>query len=368
MRKMDIDEIYEFKECEGGYTPDYFRLKDDPSAAYLSIPSEYKGKPVKAIGTFAFSNAEYLQTVKVPKGIEKIGDHAFHDCKELRSVILPEGLESIGEKAFADCEKLEDVTFSKGLRSIGDDAFISSGIRAAILPEGLEDLGAAAFYYCFKLSAVNIPKSLKIIKHRTFLCCHELDSIVFPDDLKVIEERAFMCCRFKSLTFPSGLERLDFQAFGECEKLETVDFGGGSPKMDTCVFDKCFKLGAENALQAISCSVDITKPFTRDELSEFFNGDWEMALRKDVFLLELKYNKFDLIIKDRIFKQMVWHNAGELFPYAEEAGWDISEECIKELLDISTKEDFTEITAWLLDYKNRHFGISRYKYGEAHKK
>lgn len=286
---MNTDELFEFEECGKGYILKTYLLKDEPSVTEVEIPSEYKGMPVKAIGSFAFGTC-YLRKVKISEGIEEIGKYAFSSCKELKTVILSDSLRVIEEFAFSHCSNLEN--------------------------------------------------------------------IVFPDSLKVIEGYAFNCCGFHTLTFPSGLEKIGLRAFAECEKLKKIDFQNGSPVMGNQAFASCQKLSAENALQALSCSLDITKPFfPGNTLFEYF--DWNLALREDVFLLELKYNSFALMNKERIFKVIVWRNSGSLLPLAENAGWEITEKCLEELLDISLEGGFTEITAWLLDYKNRKAGFEK---------
>ena len=358
MKKMDIDDLFRFEEYNGGYALKRYRLLDDPSVEELDIPSEYKGKPIISIGQFAFSNAKYLCSVKVSEGIGEIGESAFFDCKKLKTIILPDSLTVIENNAFFECTELEDLSFPSGLKVIGDNAFNQCKLKSVVLPDDLEELGKFAFNFCFGLRSVILPKALKIVKNRTFYFCENLENIVFPDGLKEIEGSAFYKCGFRTLTFPSGLKKIGFLAFAHCEKLEKIDFGESSPVMDPKTFECCPKLSAENILQRLACSVDITKPFSKKYISDrqLF---WDEALREDVFALALKYDSFALFDKGKILKEIVKRDLNRLLPLAENAGWIITEKCMEKLLRISLNNSFIETTAWLLDYKNRKISFGK---------
>ena len=86
-----------------------FEIKDGEAALIyvdvaaegkLSVPSNYMGFPVTAIGDYAFENCGALTEVTIPEGVKTIGEDAFSNCVSLESITLPEGLTSIGERAF----------------------------------------------------------------------------------------------------------------------------------------------------------------------------------------------------------------------------------------------------------------------------
>ena len=354
---MDIGEMFQFEECDNGYVLKNFLLKDDASVTELEIPSKYKGKPVISIGFEAFMNANHLCSVKIQGGIEGIGAKAFYSCENLKTVILPDSLTAILDNAFDSCTKLDDISFPNGLKVIGCEAFSKCNIKSAVLPSGLEELGLSAFFSC-GLRSVILPKNIKTISS-AFSGCRDLERIEFPDSLKEIEHHAFWGCGFRTLTFPSGLERIKFKAFAYCEKLEKVDFQKGSPVMEFLVFEHCHKLSAENILQGLACSTDITKPF----LPSVDHFDWDSALREDVFALAMKYDSFALFDKKKVLVEITERGRVQLLPLVENAGGDIADimkKHFEEFLDISMKKGFAEITAWLLDYKNRKMG-----FGEA---
>lgn len=350
---MDIDKLFEFEECQGGYVLKSYLLKDVPSVTEVEVPSEYRGKSVISIGFEAFMNANHLCLVKISEGIEEVGTKAFYSCENLKTVLLPDSLTAIRDNAFDCCAKLDNISFPSGLKVIGCESFSKCNIKSAVLPSGLEKLGLSAFFSC-RMKSVILPKNIKTISRGAFSSCHDLENIDFPDSLKEIESHAFWGCGFKTLTFPSGLERIDYKAFAYCEKLEKVDFQKGSPFIEFFVFERCPKLSAENILQGLACSTDITKPFPN---VNYFN--WDSALREDIFTLAMKYDSFALFDKEKVLQKIVEWNLSELLPLTENAGWNITEECMEELLEISLDNDFVETTAWLLDYKNRKMGFGK---------
>ena len=380
---MDIDKLFEFEECDNdGYILIAYRLANDPAVTDLDIPSVYKGKPVTSIENCAFFASEYLRRVKIPDGITTICDMTFGNCDNLKTVILPSGLKKIGSQAFSICEKLENITFPDGLEVIEDGAFSSClSLKTVILPDSVKEIGESAFFRCTNLTSVVLPKNLTEISSDLFDYCISLSHIELPDSireigdlafdqccltsiklptrLEYIGESAFGGCDITSVTFPSTLKKIGREAFGYCIKLEKADFGDSTPLLEKGVFNFCERLRAENFMQGLAGSVDFTKPF---QCQDPFPFDWDTALREDVFALAMKYNSFALFDKKKVLAEITERGLVQFLPLAENARWDIAdfmEEHFGEFFDISQKKGLTEITAWLLDYKNRKIGFGK---------
>ncbi|MBD5081591.1 MAG: leucine-rich repeat domain-containing protein [Ruminococcaceae bacterium] len=352
---MDIDKLFEFEECKNGYILKKYLLRDDPSVTEVEIPSKYNGKPIVKIGLGAFMSASHLCSVNIGEGIEEIGINAFISCTGLGSIILPHSLKRIRTSAFTNCPELKDPTFHEGIEYIGTNAFSGCcSIRSVKLPDSLRSLGGSPFGGCRDLRSVVIPPKIKVIPRSCFCNCIKLENIEIPEGIKEIKKYAFYGCGFRSVKFPSGLKKIGCGAFHYCLKLEKADFGGSSPQLDKDVFGHCYELSAENVIQSLARSADITKPFP--EKTRF---EWRSVLREDIFALALKYNSFSLYDNSMVWREIVKLDLTGLLLMAESAGWEISEKCMGELLDISMKNSFTETTAWLLDYKNRKIGFGK---------
>ena len=83
-------------EADSGYT---YQVSSDGqsveitkytgSAWELTIPAELDGKPVTAIGNYAFSRNGILNSVTIPDSVKRIGNCAFTRCSRLTYVSIP---------------------------------------------------------------------------------------------------------------------------------------------------------------------------------------------------------------------------------------------------------------------------------------
>lgn len=80
------------------------------TAADVTIPSRYKGKPVTAINNTAFPNSA-VTSVTIPDSVTSIPDAAFYNCGNLETIHIPVSVTFIGSYAFDDCPNLMTVTY-----------------------------------------------------------------------------------------------------------------------------------------------------------------------------------------------------------------------------------------------------------------
>ena len=92
------------------------------TAADVTIPSCYKGKPVTAINNAAFPNSA-VTSVTIPDSITSIPDAAFVNCSNLTNISIPNSVTYIGFSAFDGCASLKSITLPSSLRTIGNSAF-----------------------------------------------------------------------------------------------------------------------------------------------------------------------------------------------------------------------------------------------------
>lgn len=92
------------------------------TAADVTIPSRYKGKPVTMIDHAAFFNSA-VTSVTIPDSVTAILDGAFEKCSELTNISIPNSVTSIGLSAFAHCTSLKSITLPSSLSTIGNFAF-----------------------------------------------------------------------------------------------------------------------------------------------------------------------------------------------------------------------------------------------------
>lgn len=104
------EQLFDFE-----FTPDNTAVivnnyKCKGTAADVTIPSRYKGKPVTAINNAAFPNSA-VTSVTIPDSVTSIPDAAFYNCGNLETIHIPVSVTFIGSYAFDDCPNLMTVTY-----------------------------------------------------------------------------------------------------------------------------------------------------------------------------------------------------------------------------------------------------------------
>lgn len=165
--------------------------KYNQNNAVVSIPNRIAGKPVTAIGSYAFSGKTRVANVYLPITLEAIEDHAFYQCNRLTFMTVTSKVDIIGDYAFAGCGRLEWITIFNGLQEIGDYAFAECGRLTKIsLPSSVKSIGDGAFWSCGRLVTASL-KGVETIGADAFGACNRLERVHFSSALKSIGDRAF---------------------------------------------------------------------------------------------------------------------------------------------------------------------------------
>ena len=127
------------------------------TAADVTIPSCYKGKPVTAINNAAFPNSA-VTSVTIPDSITSIPDAAFINCFQLTNISIPNSVTYIGYFAFNSCTSLKSIT----------------------LPSSLSTISGALFLGCSQLTTIHIPVSVTSIGNNAFADCPSLMTVTYP--------------------------------------------------------------------------------------------------------------------------------------------------------------------------------------------
>ena len=126
----------------------------------------------------------------------------------------------------------------------------NDNITSVVVSEGITTVGEYAFQYCNNLKIAALPTTLKTIKRNSFIphideyLVHQnlygLTEITIPSKVTEIAKFAFSGTAIKSLTIPASVTTVGEQAFGECQKLETVRYSG--KVIGDRMFVRCIKL------------------------------------------------------------------------------------------------------------------------------
>lgn len=129
------------------------------TAADVTIPSCYKGKPVTTIGHAAFFNSA-VTSVTIPDSVTSISDEAFGFCSQLTNISIPNSVTYIGFSAFNSCTSLKSITLPSSLSTIQSYAFYNCGnLKTIRIPVSVTSIGNCAFDVCPSLMTVTYPGS-----------------------------------------------------------------------------------------------------------------------------------------------------------------------------------------------------------------
>ena len=146
-------------------------IRYNGTAADVTIPSRYKGKPVTMIDHAAFFNS-VVTSVTIPDSVTSIDDNAFGFCSQLTNISIPNSVTSIGFSAFAHCTSLKSITLPSSLNSISEALFSGcSQLTTIHIPDSVSSIGSYAFYNCGKLETIRIPVSVTSIGGCAFAGC-----------------------------------------------------------------------------------------------------------------------------------------------------------------------------------------------------
>lgn len=154
------------------------------TAADVTIPSRYKGKPVTMIDHAAFHNSA-VTSVTIPDSVTSIHDSAFAYCSSLTNISIPNSVTAIGSFAFEGCTKLESITLPSSLLTISEFLFYDcSQLTTIHIPDSVSSIRTYAFYNCGKLETIRIPVSVTSIGSYAFDDCPSSMTVTYSGSKK----------------------------------------------------------------------------------------------------------------------------------------------------------------------------------------
>ena len=173
------------------------------SSTTVTVPSTLGGYPVNDIGAYVFSETT-VKSVTIPSSVKKISSYAFRNADSLQTVTI-QGPATIDTGAFYDCDALTTVDLGSTTQ-IGQDAFCG----------------------CTSLTSITIPSSVKSIGRYAFTASG-LTSVTFSgSSLTSIGIYAFSSTLLTTITLPSSATLEDGRVFSNCRDLTSIKVSGGT--------------------------------------------------------------------------------------------------------------------------------------------
>ena len=204
-------------------------IRYNGTAADVTIPSRYQGKPVTMIDHAAFHNSA-VTSVTIPDSVTSIHDSAFAYCSSLTNISIPNSVTAIGSFAFEGCTKLESITLPSSLLTISEFLFYDcSQLTTIHIPDSVSSIRQYAFYNCGKLETIRIPVSVTSIGSYAFDDCPSSMTVTYPgsktqwdDDIKKgsnndVLENHLICAKLEATFTADGTTLAPAQ---------TIDRGG----------------------------------------------------------------------------------------------------------------------------------------------
>lgn len=219
------EQLFDFKFILNNTAVVVIRYKG--TAADVTIPSRYKGKPVTMIDHAAFHNSA-VTSVTIPDSVTSIHDSAFSYCSSLTNISIPNSVTAIGSFAFEGCTKLESITLPSSLLTISEFLFYDcSQLTTIHIPDSVSSIRTYAFYNCGKLETIRIPVSVTSIGSYAFDDCPSSMTVTYSGSKKQwdaitkgsyngVLENHLICAMLEAT----------FTADGESISTQTIDRGG----------------------------------------------------------------------------------------------------------------------------------------------
>lgn len=154
------------------------------TAADVTIPSRYQGKPVTEIGRAAFHGSSFT-SVTIPDSVTFISDIAFANCSNLTNISIPNSVTSIGSSAFDGCTSLKSITLPSSLRNISEFLFYDcSQLTTIHIPDSVSSIQSYAFGNCTSLETIHIPVSVTFIGVYAFDDCPNSMTVTYSGSKK----------------------------------------------------------------------------------------------------------------------------------------------------------------------------------------
>ena len=243
--------LYKLSEDGSSYTVTGANIRETT----VSIPAEYNGKPVTAIGERAFEYDSHITSITIPNSVTSIGNGAFAYCTiycKIAEASKPSGWANYWNGSCPvvwDCDNNEVASdgyiyaiingIRYSLKTNEDNSKTAYVVRQSSAISGAKEIPASvtyngvtysvtsissgAFYNCSSLTSITIGNGVTSIGERAFEDCDGLTSVTIPDSVTSIGERAFYWCSgLTSITIPDSVTSIGKYAFYDCSGLTSI--------------------------------------------------------------------------------------------------------------------------------------------------
>lgn len=170
---------------------------NDDKHEYI-CPESILGVPVVKIGTEAFYQNKFLQSVIIPHSISEIDDYAFASCSSLIN-ITQKGTQNfvdtirLGEAVFHNCQKIQNINFPRLIEfQFGsDNHFVNCVNLEQLSIIAAEYIGNCSFRNCIKLNTLMLDGEI-CFNHATFKSASNVDNFYVFGKVVNVEDKEML--------------------------------------------------------------------------------------------------------------------------------------------------------------------------------
>lgn len=192
------------------------------------------------------NEADELEELIIPEGVEKIAQSAFAELRGVRTINIPESLKVLKNGILWHLPDIERINVPDGNGSFCfEDGFLYNKdktilvyampyITDCVLPESVRKIEPFAFRRCKYMTRFVIPAGLEEISYASLRDCFSLETIEVDERNSIFYVRdgviyskvmnAVVCAMrsVESCEIPDGIERINSIAFQHCKKLRSL--------------------------------------------------------------------------------------------------------------------------------------------------
>ena len=190
------------------------------------------------------------------RSVSAIENQAMLNRKNITSLSIPQYVSCIGTNALSGMAALEQINvdsendyftsadgvlFNKDLTTLIQFP-IAKAITQYNVPDETTTIGRDAFYQS-KLTSISLPSTLNSIDYDAFGYSKQLKSVTIPSSVKTIGQYAFdHCTSMTTIHILSSIKNLPQYAFNACTALKVVELPNSLQVIDENAFNNCTAL------------------------------------------------------------------------------------------------------------------------------
>lgn len=196
-------------------TGNYHITKYCGSEAKVSIPEEYRGKPVDTINALAFNAALSMTELYIPDTITKIEKNAFNACNNIETIRIPFIGDSLStSNIFGYIFGTDSYEMQK--------SFVPVNLHKVIISDQVKSISSYVFYGCKQISECQLPNNLVDIYGYYAFAKTGIKSLTFPISLKSIGTYTFV---------DTDLQRVDISDINSFLQINSDSTFGGNAEL-----------------------------------------------------------------------------------------------------------------------------------------